>query len=165
MVCKHCMDDDKRRRLEEKRQFMQRRNAAKDLRAEMEPAISALEAAGERYRVLGLGDVPRWSPDWIPEGCGRIPWDRLADAQFRKVDGREESAAAIIALLSQRLDPADELLFIPSGKRWTLAMPRGVFSRHAMALLECAWDAVYFAAPPASWVIQLDWSELWWKDA
>lgn len=158
------MDEDKRRQLEARRRFMQRRVDVRALRAEMEPAISALEAAAETFRTYALGEVPQWTPAWMPPGYSRVPWRELDWVGFRRVDDRAAMVATLRELLAERLGPDDEMLFLPDGKAWSMGMTRGAFDAHADALLEAAWDAVYFAAPPAQWLIQANWSEIWWKD-
>lgn len=159
------MDAARRKQLEERRRFMHERTAARAQRQALEPAWSALEAAGESFRVYRLGTEPRWNPQWIPAGYSYIPWRELGGVQWGPpITDREHMAGLMRGLLAERLGPDDDLLFVPSGKGWSIGLTRGGFDRHAEALLDAAWDSAYLAAPPAQWLICGDWSELKWKD-
>ena len=158
------MDAARRKQLEERRRFMHERNAARAQRQAMEPALSALEQAGETFRVYRLGTEPHWNPRWIPSGYSYIPWHDLPGVETRKVNDRPAMAEVLRELLAERLKPEDEFLFVPAGKGWSIVMLREGFDRHAEALLDVAWDNAYLAAPPAQWLLCGDWSRVMWKD-
>jgi hypothetical protein len=159
------LDNAKRTALEERRRFMRQRNAARAFRASIEPAWTALEAAGEVFRVYRLGEEPSWCPAWIPRGYGRVPWERL-DRVRRTGEGLSDVELADKArgLLAERLGPTERLLIVPEGTNWSIELTRAAFDRHAEALAATAVSHAYLAAPPAPWLIQFDGSELVWKD-
>jgi hypothetical protein len=159
------VEAERRRQLEERRRFMRERTSARRQREEIEPAWSALEAAGETFRIYYRGDTPRWSPRWIPAGYSYIPWHELDGVTFAPpIRDRAHMAGLMRDLLAERLAPDDDLLFIPQGKGWSVGLTAGGFDRHAEVLLDAAWDSVYLAAPPAQWLICGDWAKLMWKD-
>ena len=160
------MESDRRTALAERRRFMQQRNAARAFRDDLEPAWTALEAARETFRAYRIGSEPQWSPSWVPAGYSYIPWRELEGVNWSE-DGLDRAALARLLgeLLVERLEAADELLFIAEGKTWSIGTARDVFERHAPALLEAAWDRAYLAAPPADWLIWADGHRLVWKDA
>ena len=159
------MDTERRKQLEERRRFMHERTAARAQRQAMEPALSALEQAGETFRVYRLGTEPNWNPRWIPSGYSYIPWRELDGVHWAPpITDRAHMAALMRGLLAERLGPDDDLLFVPAGKGWSIGMLGAGFDRHAETLLDTAWDSAYLAAPPAQWLICGDWSKLMWKD-
>lgn len=159
------MDAERRRQLEERRKFAQARWNAKQWREGLQPALAALEAAGEPFRVYGLGEEPSWNPRWIPAGYSYIPWQDLDGVHVHKpINERDEMADVLRALLAERLGADDEVLFVGEGKGWSFAMPRRVFDVHAEALLDTAWDSAFLAHPPEQWLIYAHWNEVLWKD-
>ena len=160
------MDPERRIALEERRRFMRERNEARAFRALLEPAWTQLEEAGEDFRVYRIGGEPAWNPRWIPSGYSYIPWRELDGVGYSgPIDDREAMAQVMRELLAERLGPEDEMLFIGSGKPWSIGLKRAVFDRHAVVLLDVGWDSAYVAAPPAQWLVFADWSRVMWKDS
>lgn len=159
------MDAERRRQIEERRAFAKARWQAKQWREGLQPALGALEASGEPFRVFGLGEGPRWNPAWIPSGYTYIPWDNLDGVEIRRnINERCEMAAVMIELLADRMGPDEDVLFVGEGKGWSFAMPRRVFEAHADVLLDTAWDRAYLVNPPQQWLIYGDWNRVVWKD-
>lgn len=159
------MDAERRRQLEERRKFAQARWRTKQWREGLQPALGALEAAGEPFRVYGFGDAPKWNPGWIPSGYTYIPWYDLEGVNIRKpINERSEMADVLRELLAERMAPEEEVLFVGEGKGWSFGMPRRVFDVHAEALLDTAWDNAFLAHPPRQWLIYADWNQVLWKD-
>ncbi|MGX7927326.1 hypothetical protein ACWPMX_12240 [Tsuneonella sp. HG094] len=160
------MDADRRKALEERRRFMHERLAARAFREGIEPALSAMEAANEKFRVYRLGTEPQWNPGWVPAGYSYIPWQVLEGVHTSpRIDEREQMAEFMTGLLADRVEQDGDLLFVPDGKGWSVGLTRDVWERHAVALLDAAWDSAYLVAPPAQWLIFGDWSRVLWKDA
>ncbi len=159
------MDAERRKQLEERRKFAQARWRASQWRETLQPAIGALEAADEQFRVFGLGEAPHWNPGWIPAGYSYIPWHELGGVGIRKpINERSEMAQVMRELLAERMGPDEEVLFVGDGKAWSFGMPRRVFDRHAEVLLDTAWDCAFLAHPPRQWLIYGHWNEVLWKD-
>lgn len=159
------MDAERRKQLEERREFAKARWRTKQWRASLQPALDALEASGEPFRIYSLGQQPRWNPAWIPAGYTYIPWLDLPGVEFRRdINEREELAEVMRELLAQRLAPDADVLFVASGKGWSIALPRRMFDAHAVPLLDTAWDSAYLVDPPNQWLIFGDWNQVMWKD-
>ena len=159
------MEPAKRTSLEQRRRFMRERNEARAFRAGIEPAWTALEQAGEQFRIYRIGSEPSWCPNWIPRGYSYIPWRELSGVSWSpdQLD-RGELAGIIGDQLAARIGPDDELLFVAEGKAWSIGMARRVFDDHAVPLLDAAWDHAFIAAPPAQWLVCADGHRAMWKD-
>ncbi len=156
------MSPEQRKRLEERREFNRVRVAARHLREQAEPAFSALSEANEDFRLYRLTEEPKWAPDWIPQGWGRMHWHRLDDVHCTPSSlCPEELAPLVIAALSERMRADDRLLI---GSQFWFEMTLAAFERHVLAIFEALWRRAYIASPPAQWMMELDGHMAWWKD-
>ena len=110
------MEPAKRTSLEQRRRFMRERNEARAFRAGIEPAWTALEQAGEQFRIYRIGSEPSWCPNWIPRGYSYIPWRELSGVRWSadQLD-RGELAARHVDLRPYVLCSGDSCTVIPGG--------------------------------------------------
>lgn len=156
------MDADRRRALEERRQFNKARVAARALHERAEPAFSALSAAGEDFKLYPVGQEPRWLPGWVPRGWGRMHWHELDDVGWSEEDlDRAALARTASALLAERIGEDETMLVVG---QFVLELTRGAFDRHAEAILEAHWESAYLASPPAQWMIEIKRHMAYYKD-
>ena len=155
------MDLERRKLIEQKRQFNRARLAARRLRERAEPAFSALAGAGEDFQLRSLADAKSWGPSWLT---------RASYVQWREIDGVD--CADRFEDDRQKLDKVAELVREISGpddrilvcEQFQLELTRAAFERHIDAIFEAAWRP-YITAEMAQWLIEVKGGEVWWKFA
>jgi hypothetical protein len=158
------MDEERRRMLGDKRQFMRKRIEIRNFQASLEPARTALERAGEAFRVYRIEDTPNWLPSWVPEGYSYIPWNLIPGASL-SADGLSDRELAELTcrLLTEYMGPDDELLVVADVGDWSLQLSRTAFERHALEILSACSSRCWLTAPPAQWLVALEGYSIAWK--
>lgn len=153
------MDPDKRARLEVLRHGAQKARADMAARAELAPAIEALDAEGDGYELLQAGELPSWSPSWLPSGVSTVPWDRLQPDVWQQFaiepdrDGKRATSARDI--LSALIDDETPILVIYDGYASSLRLTPAVACRQMSALIAVPSSSIWFAAPPRNWLVDV----------
>lgn len=125
----------------------------------LEDARAALADAGEAFEILYRGEVPPWTPSWIPWGYSRIPWNLVPTAEetwFKNdLDARDE---AFVSALSRLAQPDEKLLFVFEGLAASFRMTRAVADRHVGAILKdraTSLSPLWVTSPPRQWLVEV----------
>ena len=155
------MDPERRKQLEQKRQFNHARLAANELRDRAEPAFSALAEAGEDFQLRSLAEAKRWGPSWLTR-ASYVQWREIPGTQW---DGIFDNDAAMLARLAELageiVGPDDRVLICD---QFQIELTRAAFTRHIATILD-ATSRPYITAERAEWLIEVKGGEIWWKFA
>ena len=155
------MTPEQRKQLEERREFNKARVAARTLRERAQPAFGALSGAGVDFNLYPLGEEPRWLPDWVPDGWGRMHWEWLDNVDCTPSSLHpEELAPLVIAQMRTVMGPTDRVMV---GSQFWLEMPFAAFEEHYLAIHDAMWGDAYVVSPPAQWLLELKGHRAWWK--
>ncbi|UIP07566.1 hypothetical protein LY632_03970 [Erythrobacter sp. SDW2] len=153
------MDSERRKLIEQKRQFNRARLAVKELRDRAEPAFSTLLEAGEDFNLRSLADAKRWGPSWLTR-ASYVQWREIDDVQWAYgFDDDRQKLAKVAEILCGIVGPEDRILVC---EQFQLDLTRAAFERHIDAIFEAAWRP-YITAEKAEWLIEVKGGEIWWK--
>ncbi|MES2755687.1 MAG: hypothetical protein V4659_13610 [Pseudomonadota bacterium] len=129
------------------------------VRAWLAPLLTALEGAGDAYALLGLKQVPGWTPDWIPWGWSEVPWQLAPPERFPAWrDDRTAHAPAATAFLAEVADPAVPVLMIWREDNMIVRLSRDAAVKHLSAALavDIGYGDFWLRAPPDDWLIRFE---------
>lgn len=153
------MDPDRRAALLKRREKLRHDLHRNRQLAGLEDLRAGLASAGETFEILYRGEVPEWTPGWIPRGYSRIPWHLTpaAEETWFKKDIRARNAAFAHAL-ARVAEPHEELLFVFEGHGASFRMARTVAERHVALILRdraSSLAPVWVTSPPGQWLIEV----------
>jgi len=153
------VDSEKRARLAAVREGLQKSRAEQAARAELAPAIDALEAAGDAYDLIKASELPSWSPSWLPSGVSTIPWDRLQPDIWRQFapepEWKRARATSAQEILSSFAIGETAILVLYDGYASALRVTPEVAGRQMSALIAVPSGSIWFVAPPRDWLIDV----------
>lgn len=153
------MDPERRKLIEQKRQFNHARLAVKQLRERAEPAFSTLLEAGEDFKLRSLADAISWGPNWLTR-ASYVQWREIDDVQWAYgFDDDRQKRARVAEVLCGIVGPEDRILVCD---QFQLELTRAAFERHIDAIFEAAWRP-YITAENAQWLMEVKGGEIWWK--
>ena len=158
------MDPDKRSALIARRDQARQSANDKAIREAFAPALDALDAAGETYRLAGLDERTPWQPSWLDTPASALPWERLKPDVWELVepgsyfDERRASLAAKI-LATLICDSAD-IRIVYDGQAQTLILAPAIALRHVASLLAIPASSIWFSAPPNDWLLDVQRDQL-----
>lgn len=152
------MDEDRRNWLAERRRQANAARLAAAQRADLAPAIEALEAAGETFTLITAAALPAWRPAWMPAGYSEPPWDRVSPDLWRQFDSAgaiQEKLAETRAALEALAQPEDRVQVVFDGQACSLEIGRAAVLAHLGDILAVPTARIWFYAQAAEWLIEV----------
>ena len=151
------MDADRRRAVAHRRSMLRQRLRE---HGDLGPALDALDTAGAPYEVLTPESEGNWLPDWA-YGDGRQHWaPPVAVSERHFADWQDAALVAHVRDVVSDLAGSGRVLVVFEGRTSSLRLAAADFVRHAAAILAVAPWPRWITAPPAQWLVEVEWERV-----